>query len=297
MYMIIKAVCTSQVALVVKNLPAKARDTRDACSIPALGRPPRGGKWQPISVFLPGKFHGQRSWRAAVHRLTKSWTRLRDWTHNTHRLNYCSELLIPFLPFTCMKRYISPFLEAVIIQVGTSNICCSVVFALLYLLQSLSEEHILGNPLPRKMNSYQGRWITNEHQDLANLETCSLKQSCPDTPTQTRQVLATAQTTRWTQLRLTELLPITHRHMRNKNFLLHVIFYCFFYTEIRAKIKAMFIDILPCARGHSRTLYLLIYLITTIIICQRRQRHPTPALLPGKSHGQRSLVGCSPWGR
>ena len=29
----------------------------------------------------------------------------------------------------------------------------------------------------------------------------------------------------------------------------------------------------------------------------RRQRHPTPILLPGKSHGQRSLVGCSPWSR
>ena len=28
---------------------------------------------------------------------------------------------------------------------------------------------------------------------------------------------------------------------------------------------------------------------------QRRQWHPTPVLLPGKSHGQRSLVGCSPW--
>ena len=28
----------------------------------------------------------------------------------------------------------------------------------------------------------------------------------------------------------------------------------------------------------------------------RRQRHPTPVLLPGKSHGWRSLVGCSPWG-
>ena len=25
--------------------------------------------------------------------------------------------------------------------------------------------------------------------------------------------------------------------------------------------------------------------------------HPTPALLPGKSHGRRSLVGYSPWGR
>ena len=32
-------------------------------------------------------------------------------------------------------------------------------------------------------------------------------------------------------------------------------------------------------------------------IAQRRQWHPTPVLLPGKSHGQRSLVGCSPWGR
>ena len=29
----------------------------------------------------------------------------------------------------------------------------------------------------------------------------------------------------------------------------------------------------------------------------RRQWHPTPVLLPGKSYGQRSLVGCSPWGR
>ena len=30
---------------------------------------------------------------------------------------------------------------------------------------------------------------------------------------------------------------------------------------------------------------------------QRRQWHPTPVLVPGKSHGWRSLVGCSPWGR
>ena len=30
---------------------------------------------------------------------------------------------------------------------------------------------------------------------------------------------------------------------------------------------------------------------------QWRQWHPTPILLPGKSHGQRSLIGCSPWGR
>src|SRR5574337_1199174 len=38
-------------------------------------------------------------------------------------------------------------------------------------------------------------------------------------------------------------------------------------------------------------IYALVYCI------QRRQWHPTPVLLPGKSHGWRSLVGCSPWGR
>ena len=30
---------------------------------------------------------------------------------------------------------------------------------------------------------------------------------------------------------------------------------------------------------------------------RRRQWHPTPVFLPGKPHGRRSLVGCSPWGR
>ena len=32
-------------------------------------------------------------------------------------------------------------------------------------------------------------------------------------------------------------------------------------------------------------------------IVRRRRWHPTPVLLPGKSNGWRSLVGCSPWGR
>ena len=34
-----------------------------------------------------------------------------------------------------------------------------------------------------------------------------------------------------------------------------------------------------------------------ILSIWRRQWHPTPVLLPGKSHGRRSLVGCSPWDR
>ena len=35
----------------------------------------------------------------------------------------------------------------------------------------------------------------------------------------------------------------------------------------------------------------------SVVATQRRQWHPTPLLSPGKSNGQRSLVGCSPWGR
>ena len=44
--------------LVVKNPPTSARNTGDVGSILGLGR---RRKWQPTSVFLPGKFHGQRS--------------------------------------------------------------------------------------------------------------------------------------------------------------------------------------------------------------------------------------------
>ena len=36
--------------------------------------------------------------------------------------------------------------------------------------------------------------------------------------------------------------------------------------------------------------------VTKTGFMQRRQWYPTPVLLPGKSHGWRSLVGCSPWG-
>ena len=37
--------------------------------------------------------------------------------------------------------------------------------------------------------------------------------------------------------------------------------------------------------------------IPSEVILGRRRWQPTPVLLLGKSHGQRSLVGCSPWGR
>ena len=37
-------------------------------------------------------------------------------------------------------------------------------------------------------------------------------------------------------------------------------------------------------------------LCSFLISCWRRKWQPTPVFLPGEFHGQRSLVGCSPWG-
>ena len=38
------------------------------------------------------------------------------------------------------------------------------------------------------------------------------------------------------------------------------------------------------------------FLTYEAIVSRRRRWHPTPVLLPGKSHGRRILVGCCPWG-
>ena len=40
-----------------------------------------------------------------------------------------------------------------------------------------------------------------------------------------------------------------------------------------------------------------IFFSPQLICISERAMAPTPVLLPGESHGQRSLVGCSPWGR
>ena len=51
----------SQVALVVKNLPANAGDVIDAGSIPGLGRSPGGGHGNPLQYSCLENPHGQRS--------------------------------------------------------------------------------------------------------------------------------------------------------------------------------------------------------------------------------------------
>ena len=47
--------------LVIKNLPANARNIRETSLIPGWGKSPEGRTWQPIPVFLSGEANRQRS--------------------------------------------------------------------------------------------------------------------------------------------------------------------------------------------------------------------------------------------
>ena len=65
----------------------------------------------------------------------------------------------------------------------------------------------------------------------------------------------------------------------------------------KARFRVIFYYSVPWSfKGENHSKGLLSFVLLCWIM-RRRQWHPTPVLLPGKSHGQRSLVGCSPWGR
>ena len=60
--------------------------------------------------------------------------------------------------------------------------------------------------------------------------------------------------------------------------------------------RASILSVMPNAAPDS-TFFSFITLSMSCHSLWRRQWHPTAVLLPGKSHGRRSLVGCRPWGR
>ena len=62
----------------VKNLPAKAGDTRDVGSIPGSGRSHGGGNGNPLQYACLENLVDGGPWWATVHGVTKSWTRLKQ---------------------------------------------------------------------------------------------------------------------------------------------------------------------------------------------------------------------------
>ena len=72
----------SQVALMVKDLPASAGDVRDLGSIPGPGRYLGGGHGNPLQYSCLENSIDRGAWKATAHRVTKSQTWLK-WL-NTH---------------------------------------------------------------------------------------------------------------------------------------------------------------------------------------------------------------------
>jgi len=66
----------SQVVLVMKKLPASAGDARDVHSVPDLGRSPGEGNGNPFQYSCLENPMDRGAWRATVHRVPKSQTRL-----------------------------------------------------------------------------------------------------------------------------------------------------------------------------------------------------------------------------
>ena len=58
----------------VKNLPANARDIRDAGLIHGSGRSPGGGRGNPLQYSYLENRMDRGAWRATVHRVAKSQT-------------------------------------------------------------------------------------------------------------------------------------------------------------------------------------------------------------------------------
>ena len=76
----------SQVALVVKNLPANSGDIRDTGWIPWWGRSPGGGHGNPLQYSSLENPMDRVDWQATVHRVTKRQTQLKQLS--THTLPY-----------------------------------------------------------------------------------------------------------------------------------------------------------------------------------------------------------------
>ena len=73
---------------VVKNSPVSAGDTRDAGSIPGMGRCPEVGNDNTLQYSCLENSIGRGAWWATGHRVTEGWPRLSSRAHCNHTLFY-----------------------------------------------------------------------------------------------------------------------------------------------------------------------------------------------------------------
>ena len=77
----------------VKNPPANVGDLRDVGSIPGSGRSPGGGHGNPLQYSCLENPMDRGAWRATVHGVVKSRTRLKRLS--TAHAWFCSSVILP----------------------------------------------------------------------------------------------------------------------------------------------------------------------------------------------------------
>ena len=92
-------ISASQVALVVKNPPANARDVRDTGLIPGLGRSPGGGHSNPLQYSCLENLMDREAWWATVRRVPKSRTQLKRLSTHAH-MAWCRNHALFFSSYT-----------------------------------------------------------------------------------------------------------------------------------------------------------------------------------------------------
>ena len=93
---------SSQVVLVIKNRPANAGDVRDVGSISGLGRSPGRGNSKPLQYPCLENPTNRGAWRAIVHRVAKSWTRLKPVSTYTH-VQFFQHHILKIVSFFLLK--------------------------------------------------------------------------------------------------------------------------------------------------------------------------------------------------
>ena len=123
--------------IVVKSSPANAGDIRDVGSIPGSGRSPGGGNGNLLQYSSLENPMDRGAWQGTVQRVTKSQTRLSNWTTTIHLLIHCNWFL----------EYESESLSQ---DICTSYSLCLKHSTLLYPLESQLQFHPLSKAFPNR---------------------------------------------------------------------------------------------------------------------------------------------------
>ena len=128
MWLYLTLLSSSQLALVVKNLPASAGDVKDVNSIPGSGKSPGGWYGSPLQYSCLEDSMDGGAWQATVHGVTKSRTQLK-WLNMHEHLNKIKMLNLILCTFTTIfLNYklccISFFFQYLVISLAPPGLSC-----------------------------------------------------------------------------------------------------------------------------------------------------------------------------